>query len=76
MTIRPESDGIICIGTADGIEVNFYLAGVGYRPTIEIMSYTGRVTLTPAQIQGVVDLLAEAEQFWLEEGRHLCKTQD
>ena len=71
MINRPESDKIICIGTSQGIDVNFYRSAFGRSPTIEIMADTGRVTLAPVQIHELIDLLQEAEAFWLEEGRQI-----
>ena len=64
---RPGSEDIVCIGTVRGIDVNFYL--VGKKPIIELIGQTGRITFTPGDVLEISDLLSEAEQFWLEEGR-------
>ena len=66
---RPDSKDIICIGTARGIDVNFYISAVVKKPVIELMGPTGRITFTPGDILEISDLLSEAKQFWLEEGR-------
>ena len=61
-------DEIICIGTANEAEVNAYYSGQKRDvPVIEILC-NGRVAMTLAQTEGVIDLLQEAMEFWREEG--------
>lgn len=58
---------IICIGTSNGVEVNAYYGGTERNvPVIEILC-NGRVAMTMAQTEGVIDLLQEAMEFWREE---------
>ena len=62
-------DEIVCIGTANGVEVNVYYSRGPKRniPVIEILCH-GRVAMTLAQTEGAIDLLQEALAYWQEEG--------
>ena len=71
MSGRPNSGDIICIGTTRGIDVNLYISAVVKKPVIELIGPTGRITFTPGDVFEITDLITEAEQFWLEEGRHI-----
>ena len=69
MSNRADQNDIVCIGTVRGIDVNFYISAVVKKPTIELIGATGRITFTPGDVYAITDLIIEAEQFWLEEGR-------
>ena len=59
---------IICIGMANGAEVNAYYGGSKQDvPVIEVLC-NGRVAMTLAQAEGIIDLLQEAMAYWHEEG--------
>ena len=61
-------DEIVCIGTANGVEVNAYYSRGPKRniPVVEILCH-GRVAMTLAQTEGAVALLQEAMAHWHEE---------
>lgn len=62
-------DEIVCIGTANSVEVNAYYSGQKRNvPVIEILC-NGRVAMTLPQTEGAIDLLQEAMAYWHEEGK-------
>lgn len=70
-------DDIICIGTANDVEVNAYHTHVNKRqvPIIEILC-NGRIAMTLAQTEGVIDLLQEAMTYWHEEACETYRSQN
>ena len=65
-------DGIVCIGTAGGIEVNAFVSkykadGTWHnRPCVEIRRMNS-VQMHLSEVRAVIDLLEEAVAHWQEE---------
>jgi hypothetical protein len=62
-----DRDKIVCIGTSGGVEVNAYYTYYHNTPVVELYGRTGRITLTLAEAEAVLDLVGEALAFWAEE---------
>lgn len=64
---------IICIGTADGIEVNAFFSTMYRngekieRPCVEIRGANG-IQMHLSKVEGLIDLLQEAVAYWKDEG--------
>lgn len=77
---KPTINPIVCIGTANGIEVNAFTStyksdGVWHkRPCVEIRGMNSVQMLLPT-VEAVIDLLQEALAFWREEEKELCQSQ-
>ena len=67
---------IICIGTANGIDVNVFTSSYKssgmwhHRPVVEIRRASSVQMLLP-EVEAVINLLQEALAFWQEEGKEM-----